>query len=66
VLSPAPKPAPTFDLASPGLALILTQAIDALDGEDFQARMKLIKSGRASSKAKFVGIDQQTGFASFT
>jgi hypothetical protein len=57
VPSPAPKSAPTFDLHSAGLALILESAIEALDELDFQERKRMIKSGAVSDRVKFVGID---------
>jgi len=66
MLQPDPtRGKPTFDLHSPGLALILESAIEHLNELDFQQRKRLIKSGAASDRVRFVGIDDQ-GFAEFT
>jgi hypothetical protein len=66
VLEPEPQRGkPSFDLASPGLRLILTAAIDALDAEDHRERLQLIKKGTVSNRARYVGLDAATGFAAF-
>jgi hypothetical protein len=59
-------PAPTFDLASPGLALILDAAIGRLDAEDLRARQQMIAEGIESDHTRFVGLDELTGFAVFS
>jgi hypothetical protein len=66
-LARAPKPSATFDLRSAGLALLLRQAIDALDDEDHRQRTELIKSGRVSGRARYIGIENLGGndFARF-
>jgi hypothetical protein len=56
---------PGFDLHSPGLALILESAIEALDDVDFQDRKRRISSGIVSARVRYTGLDEATGFAVF-
>jgi hypothetical protein len=56
---------PTFDLHSVGLGLILTGAINALADDDRAQREELIEKGQVSGKARYVGLDERSGFAVF-
>jgi hypothetical protein len=58
VLQPDPTQGkPTFDLASPGLRLILESAMHVLDSADYAERIKLINAGSVSGRARYVGMD---------
>jgi hypothetical protein len=69
VLQPDPtkgKATPTFDLSSPGLALILDAAMAHLDADDLRARHQMIEEGVESGRARYTGLDESSGFAIFT